>query len=52
MAKVLLDQWERIKLYVNNIDDMKEDKLTESEWKDLQNLIDLLKSFEQISILA
>ena len=49
MLKVLIEERERVELYMKLNDDMKEDLLSENEWRDLEDLVGLLEPFEEIS---
>ena len=52
MVKVVIEERERIELYMKLTDDMNDDSLTENDWADLKDLIELLEPFETISTLA
>ena len=52
MVKVVIEKQERSELYMKLTDDMKEDSLTENDWANLKDLIELLEPFETISTLV
>src|SRR5436190_16828405 len=51
MLHAFLDQREPIELYLNSVAELK-DKLTDSEWGDIETIMTLLKPFKILTILG
>ncbi len=52
MLDTFLDQRERIELYLNSVPELKDDKLTNSDWEDIETMMTLLKPFKMLTILG
>ena len=52
MLHVFLRQRERIEEYVDAIPELKDDQLTESDWKDLKEVLRLLEPFKKLTVLG
>ena len=52
MLHVFLRQRERIEEYVNAVPELEDDRLTESDWKDLKEVLRLLEPFKKLTILG
>ena len=52
MLHVFQRQKERIEVYVDLVPELTDDKLTEAEWKDIDNILQLLEPFKKLTILG
>src|SRR5436190_23954589 len=52
MLHVFQRQKERIEVYVDLVPELMDDKLTEAEWKDIDNILQLLEPFKKLTILG
>ena len=52
MLHVFLRQRERIEEYVNAVPELEDDRLTESDWKDLKEVLRLLEPFKKLTVLG
>ena len=52
MLHVFLRQRERIEEYVDAVPELKDDQLTESDWKDLKDVLRLLEPFKKLTVLG
>jgi hAT family C-terminal dimerisation region len=52
MLHVFLRQRERVEEYVDMIPELKDDRLTESDWKDLKDVLRLLEPFKKLTVLG
>ena len=52
MLHIFLRQRERIEEYVDVVPELKDDQLTESDWKDLEDVLRLLEPFKKLTVLG
>jgi hypothetical protein len=52
MLHVFLRQRECVEEYVDMIPELKDDRLTESDWKDLKDVLRLLEPFKKLTVLG
>ena len=52
MLHVFQRQKECIEVYVDLIPELTNDKLTEAEWKDIDDILQLLESFKKLTVLG
>ena len=51
MLHIFQHQKEYIEVYINLIPELMNDKLTETEWKDIDDILQLLEFFKKLIIL-
>src|SRR5436190_14755334 len=52
MLHVFQRQKERIEVYVDLVPELTDDKLIEAEWKDIDDILQLLEPFKKLTILG